>query len=192
MNHSSSVIYVSFLCLMSACSKSSASEGSPEAQAAAQASAAVAEAVAKNLPPEVAQAAEKAKAAGATAVNGAPVDVCALLETEDAESTIGKLSEPPKPGTPTGSLLGECTWQSTAKGFSMITVSARPAAEYQSTVDYAAKGSPKKPIAGLGAEAANTRFGLMIRLADKPYFLTLLGPTLSDAQKEAVARKLSL
>ncbi len=192
MNHSSSVVYVSFLCLLSACSKSTASESTPEAQVAAQASAAVAEAVAKNLPPEVAQAAEKAQAAGTMAVNGQPVDVCALLTTEDAEAAIGKLSEPPKSGTATGSLLGECTWQSTAKGFSMVTLSARPAAEYQSTVDYAAKGTPAKPIAGLGAEAANTRFGLMIRLADKPYFLTLLGPTISDAQKEALARKIKL
>lgn len=192
MNHSTSIVSLSVLCLLSACSKSTTSESAPEAQATTQASAAVADAVAKALPPEVAQAVEQAKAGGAAAVKGDPVDVCALLATEEVEAIIGKLSEPPKPGTPTGSLLGECLWQSTAKGYNMVTVSARPAGEYQATVDAATKRDAGKPIVGLGAQAVNTRAGLMIKLADKPYFLTVLGPTLSDAQKETVARKLKL
>jgi hypothetical protein len=191
MKHFSSVLVVSVTFLASACSKSTSSEGSPEAQAAAQASAAIADAVAKNLPPEVAQAVEGAKSAGGAPVNGAPVDVCALLDQADAEAVLGKLSEPPKPGTPTGSLLGECTWQSTSKGFSMLTISARPAAEFKDTLDLATKSAPGKAIAGLGAEASQTRMGLMIKLADKPYFLTLLG-TPKDPEKEAIARKLKL
>lgn len=127
------------------------------------------------------------------AVSGEPVDTCAMLSKADAEAMLGTLSAEPTADTPQGSLLGGCKYFG-KKAYAAI--SARPASEYEDTVKFSTdEKQPGKQVAGLGTAASTTKYGLMIKLEGKPYFLTVsagsMGKT-DDALAETVARKLKL
>ncbi len=94
------------------------------------------------------------------------IDVCSFASRADVEGVLGKLSSDPEPAKRTGSLLGQCTY-STETG--VATVMARPAREYEDTVEY---GKPTTAIAGLGESATHTeKAGVHVKLAGKSYFL---------------------
>lgn len=190
-----------FLALsLNACSKSEPSGGSAPADDATttieqKAKEEVAAAVTNNLPADVADVAEAAAKAGTapTGLNGQPVDVCAMLPKEDAEAVLGPLLMGPKSGKPQGSLLGECTFMSKKNVVAMV--SARPAGEFADTVKLSSKNAPAKAVAALGSEASSTQYGLMIKLADKPYFITVLAGPMGKMDHDtslAVGKKLKL
>lgn len=102
-------------------------------------------------------------------VRGEAVDVCATISTEDIEATIGKLKGDPMPTGAQGSLLGMCNWMTEA---GMASVSARTANEYDATVGAYKEGSTE--VAGIGDKAVMTKYGIMIKVADKPHMLQVM------------------
>jgi hypothetical protein len=132
--------------------------------------------------PAAEMSAETAKDAAAVAVanapsaplpmNGATVDVCGLVSRADVESVLGALSSDPKPSTPQGSLLGGCEYHGTK--IVLLTVSARPGAEWDGTIAYAKKNGKAEDVPGVGKAAVQTDYGLMVKL-DQPYFLSIFG-----------------
>lgn len=172
---------VTLFLALAACSKGASNDGSGDAPAAAQALPDQAkEAVANALPEEVAKAAEQAAASPPGAPNGEPVDVCKMLETSEVEALVGPLLEGPKAGQAQGSLLGECSWMS--KSMVLISISARPAAEYKQTLEYATKKAPAQPVTVPGAEAARTSLGLFVQPSGKPYFLQVIAGNAKDPE----------
>ena len=136
--------------------------------------------------------AEALAAAPPAGVSGAAVDVCALLDSADALPAVGKLYKPPEARPAQGSLLGQCEYFGDKL---VLMVSARPAAEYRGTVDYAAKKGGSKPMAGLGSAADMTPMGLMIQPAGQPYFIvvyTMAGGKFDEATALDIGRKLKL
>lgn len=123
-------------------------------------------------------------------VNGTAVDVCALLDAASAAQSAGTLFKPPEAQQAQGSLLGGCNYLGD-KGIVMLT--ARPAAEFQATVNYAAKKGGAKPITDLPGSASMTSVGLMLLPEGKPYFLVvypLIGGSFNEAAALQLARQL--
>lgn len=117
---------------------------------------------------------------------GEAVDVCAKISTEEIESTVGKLKGDPMPTAAQGSLLGMCNWMTEA---GMASVSARPANEYDATVGAYSEGSTE--VAGVGEKAVFTKYGIFIKLADKPHMLQVMvtaGGKPDQAKSEALAK----
>lgn len=177
--NTSKLTALALLASLSACDKSPSS--STEATAAAPA------AVAAMVPAEVANA-----PAAPTGINGTTVDTCALLDDAAAAGSVGTLIKGPEAQTAQGSLLGGCNYMG-ERGLLMIT--ARPAAEYQGTVDYAAKKGRSRPVDDLPGSASLTSSGLMLQPSGKPYFLViypLIGGKFDDTAALALARALKL
>ena len=114
------------------------------------------------------------------------VDVCAFASKEQVEGVVGKLSAEPKADTPQGSLLGGCQY-SFEGGLAMVH--ARPASEWQGTVDASGGGTA---IADLGEKAVDVgKTGVFVQPAGKPYFLHVLAVTGAgpdNAKATAVAK----
>jgi hypothetical protein len=147
--------------LLCACGKSSSPTEPAPSQVQSQAKAA---AVAAGVPAEALNGQPPA------GVSGAVVDACAMLDRAAAAALVGALVKEPEADTPRGSLLGGCKYQGAQ---ALLTLSAHPAGEYQGTLDYTGKNGSAKPVAGLGAQAAMTPYGLMIQPAAKPYFVVV-------------------
>lgn len=143
--------------------------------------------------PAAAQEAVKAAPAAPMPLNAASVDTCALIARADVEAVVGPLAQDPKADQPQGSLLGGCDFMTA--DYTSVSVSARPAREFDATVKYAGEKAALQPVAGLGEKAFQTRYGLMIQPAGKPYFLTVVvlsGGAMNAALSLDIARKLKL
>ncbi len=119
-----------------------------------------------------------------TAPVQAAVDVCSFASRDLVEGVVGKLSEDPKPTPPQGSLLGGCDYSFEG---GMLSISARPASEYDATV----KAYAGADVAGVGEKAhASEKAGLFVQPAGKQYFLHILGggAGIDDAKKLEVAK----
>lgn len=122
---------------------------------------------------ETMKAAEAARPATPPAPTAGPVDVCALLSRADAEAVMGPLADEPTRDQAQGSMLGGCNFAS-PQGAS-ASISARPAREYQGTVDYATRREPGTTVEGVGTEAIFIpKTGMFVRFADQPYFVHIL------------------
>lgn len=111
----------------------------------------------------------QAASAGATAGGGTDgLDVCSWYTTDDAAAVLGKPVPKAVAGKAQGSLLGKCDF-STGEG-SAISISARPADEYQGSVD-AVDGTK---VANLGSGAAFSDSGLLVQPAGKDYFIQII------------------
>lgn len=120
-------------------------------------------------------------------LNGETVDTCAMLDAAAAAQSLGSLLKDPEAQAPQGSLLGGCNYLGD-KGMVMLT--ARPAAEFQATVDYAARRGGAKAVTVAGGDARQTPVGLMFQPAGKAYFLVVY-PLVSGKFDEAVALQLA-
>ena len=121
--------------------------------------------------------------------NGDPVDVCALIDEAAISDALGTEYGPGTPGTPQGSLLGQCDFNPvdvTAADASFISISARPASEYDGTVE--ASGNPT-PLDGFSVDANQTDAGVMLRYPDfMIHVLAAGGSGLDPDAAEAAAR----
>jgi len=140
----------------------------------------------------VLQAAQEAQKAAPRPTTAEPVDVCAMLSKEDVEAEVGPLASDPSVDSAAGSFLGGCTFV-TANG-AAINVSARPAHEYEGTVEYATRRGPAEKVADVGTEAVFTKVGLFVKYDDAPYFIQVLAaktPGVWDKELSAeLAKKL--
>ena len=111
-------------------------------------------------------------AAASGAAHAAPIDVCAMLPQAEAQSLVGKIRNVTSM-KPQASLLGECTFEGANATLSMA---ARPAAEYESTIAAASdKGKAPEAAQGLAGKAVKSKYGLLYQPAGKPYFLQVIG-----------------
>lgn len=142
--------------------------------------------------PPVAEAPSSNMQPPAMPVTAEPVDTCAMLSKEDAEAILGKLMQDPEAHPAQGSLLGQCNYMTQTGTLAMV--SARPAAEFQATVDYTAKKAPYKEIPGLGEKAYDTSVGVMVQPAGEPYFVVVFaaGGGAASAKAVEIAKKLKL
>lgn len=126
------------------------------------------------VPAEVQEVAAAAQVgtlpAAPSGLNGQPVDTCAMLDRATVEKVAGTLFKDPEAAKPTGSLLGQCDYIGPD---AMVMLSARPASEYQGTVDYSSKKGGAKPVEGLAGPATSTNVGLMLQPPGKDYFLVV-------------------
>ena len=97
------------------------------------------------------------------------VDTCALLSEEEAAEIIGELVGEAEVDEPQGSLLGGCNYTS-ADGNS-LSVSARPASEYEGTVEIAEDAED----VDAGEEAIySPSVGVLMKLSGQDYFVQVL------------------
>lgn len=173
--------------LLTAAALSACGQPASEAPAASSTEApAQAAAIAAGVP------AEALTAPPPTGVNGAEVDVCALLDPADAMAAAGTLYKPAEARPAQGSLLGQCEYFGNKL---MLMLSARPAAEYNGTLSFAAEKGGSQSVGGLGSKADMTPMGLMIQPAGKPYFIlvyTMAGGKFKEAAALEIGRKLKL
>lgn len=156
-------------------------------QSAAEATAEAPAVVAAAVPTEVAAA-----PAAPTGINGTPVDTCAMLDANAAAEGVGTLFKDPEAQTAQGSLLGGCNYIGNR---GLLMLSARPAAEYGATVDFAAKKGGAKPVSDLSGKASMTSAGLMLQPDGKPFFLVvypMLGGKFDEAAALRVAQQLKI
>jgi hypothetical protein len=136
-------------------------------------------------------------AAGAPSVHAqaphTPVDVCKLMTTAEAGEVLGTTIDVATPDTPQGSLLGGCKYLS-MRG--ILTVSARPAGEFDATLRSMRNATPVEAGAGVKAHYSD-RLGLIVSQGAKPYFLHIViagtpGPNTSErflsAAKKIIAK----
>ena len=98
--------------------------------------------------------------------NGEPVDVCALITAADISEALGSEFGEGEPQPSQGSLLGQCDFSAadvTTAEVVLVSISARPAGEYDATV--AASGNPT-PVDGFSGDANQTDAGLMLSYED--------------------------
>jgi hypothetical protein len=117
------------------------------------------------------------------------VDVCAMLSRADVESVIGKLTEEPKASAAQGSLLGECTYTSVdVKAIpikvALVSVSARPAGEFEGSVQAFGKSRPMTPVPGLRAKAFGGSGTILFQPVGKPYFIMVTGTKSLEVAKK--------
>ena len=128
-----------------------------------------------------------ADAGGAT--NGEPVDTCLLIAPAEISEATGIEFDLGTGGSPQGSLLGECTFEPvefTGEGVSLVSVSARPASEYDATV--AASGNAT-PLDGFSVDANATDAGVMLNYPDFMVVVLAVGADGFDNEAaEAIAR----
>ena len=103
---------------------------------------------------------------------GEPVDACAILTREEAEQITGTEVDDPTSSQPMGSLLGDCTYY--ANDFSSgIALSARPAAEYQSTVDFYRAEVVDVTVPGASGAVFGADVGVVMQPEGADYMLQL-------------------
>jgi hypothetical protein len=139
-----------------------------------------------NIP---AAAREAAASAPPLPPSATSVDVCAMLSRADVESVIGKLTEEPKASAAQGSLLGECTYTSVdVKAIpikvALVSVSARPAGEFEGSVQAFGKSRPMTPVPGLRAKAFEGSGTILFQPVGKPYFIMVTGTKSLEVAKK--------
>jgi hypothetical protein len=114
--------------------------------------------------------------------NGEPVDVCGLLSPAEVSEIVGT-EFTSEPAAATGSLLGQCDYTATdftAASVGIISVSARPASEYDATVEVA----EGQPVEGFDVDANDTAAGLMLEFDDFMIVIFALGAQGNDTAIE--------
>ena len=123
--------------------------------------------------------------------NGEPVDTCTLIAPVDISEALGTEFDIGTAGTPQGSLLGECTFSPvdiTTAEVSLVSISARPASEYDGTVSASGGATP---LHGFRVDANQTEAGVMLDYPDFMIVVLAVGANGIDADAaEAVARAL--
>ena len=121
--------------------------------------------------------------------NGEPVDTCLLLAPADISEATGIEFDLGTAGTPQGSLLGECSFEPvefTGEGVSLVSVSARPASEYDGTVDASGNATP---LDGFSVDANATDAGVMLNYPDFMVVVLAVGASgIDNEAAEAIAR----
>src|SRR2546423_5341425 len=113
-----------------------------------------------------------AACAAIPAANAAPLDVCAMLAQADAQAIVGKIKNVTTI-KPQAGLLGECTFEGTN---ATLSIAARPAQQYQETVQAAGeRNKPLEAAQGLAGKAVKSKYGLLYQPTGKPYFLQVIG-----------------
>ena len=98
--------------------------------------------------------------------NAEPVDVCSLITAADISEALDTEFAEGTAGTPSGSLLGQCDFSPvdvTTADVVLVSISARPAAEYDATVE--ASGNATS-LDGFSVDANQTDAGVMLRYPD--------------------------
>lgn len=108
------------------------------------------------------------------------VDVCAMLDPEAVQEVMGTLAGGLRSQPSQGSQLGGCVFE-TPNSVIMVSVYARPAAEYEGTVAYASELSPAHPVEGVGSEAVFTKSGLYVRYDDAHYFIHVIATRVTES-----------
>jgi hypothetical protein len=127
--------------------------------------------------------------AGST--SGEAVDVCSLIAPVDISEALGTEFDIGTAGQPQGALLGQCDFSPvdiTTAEVSLVSISARPANEYDATVEVS--GNPT-PLDGFSVDANQTDAGVMLDYPDFMIVVLAVGANGIDGEAaEAVARAL--
>ena len=110
------------------------------------------------------------------------IDACALVSTDELEAMTGTAFAPPTATDPTGSRSSACDHHPVDVAnatVQLVSVSVRPASEYDSTVEIA--GTPT-PVDGFSVEAAATDSGLMLRYDE--HMIVVIAITTTGDQRE--------
>ena len=121
--------------------------------------------------------------------NGEPVDVCSLIAPADISDALGTEFDIGTAGTPAGSLLGQCDFSAVDIAnaeVSLVSISARPASEYDATVQASGNATP---LDGFSVDANQTDAGVMLEYPDFMIVVLAVGANGIDGDAaEAAAR----
>jgi hypothetical protein len=123
--------------------------------------------------------------------SGDAVDVCSLIAPVDISEALGTEFDIGTAGQPQGALLGQCDFSPvdiTTAEVSLVSISARPANEYEGTVEVSGNATP---LDGFSVDANQTDAGVMLNYPDFMIVVLAVGANGIDGEAaEAVARAL--
>ena len=100
--------------------------------------------------------------------SGDGIDVCGWYSTDAASKVLGEPVAEAVAGEPSGSLLGQCRYS--GDGGAVITISARPADEYEAS----AAAVAGTDVQGLGKAAVFSDSGMLVQPDGTDYFIQII------------------